>query len=148
MIWVTDSQHSWLRTLIHVSSEIWGHLGPVSISDKTSYLAKSRKISKLRNSYLELSNRFEIWKAHRQHSRWFRLTISRLQGFRISHDKTSSRILKRGPVGFLAAVQPTWFHGRFRDCQCTHRSGKFSKKKRPFSDFSQVWDLMGLLPDS
>ena len=36
---------------------------PVSISEKTSF----RKISKPRDWYFKLSNRFAIWQAHRQH---------------------------------------------------------------------------------
>ena len=42
-----------------------GHQGPVSISEKTSFV-RSRKVSKPRDLYLELSGRSEIWQALRQ----------------------------------------------------------------------------------
>ena len=80
---------------------------PVSVYDKTSYKF-SRKVSKPGDLYLELSNRSQIWQAHRQHCcpkclsnfkamQWFKPPISRLRDFPRSHDTTSYRIMKRDP---------------------------------------------------
>ena len=42
------------------------YLGPVSVSDK-SLIVRSREVSKPWDLYLALSDRSEIWQAHRQH---------------------------------------------------------------------------------
>ena len=71
-------------------------------------IVRSREVSMPRNLYLEQSDRCEIWQAPWQHccrracqiSQWydnFKLPISRLRDFTRSYDKTSYRILKRGP---------------------------------------------------
>ena len=81
---------------------------PASVYDKTSYCKLSRKVSKPGDLYLELSNRSQIWQAHRQHCcprclsnfkamQWFKPPISRLRDFPRSHDTTSYRIMKRDP---------------------------------------------------
>ena len=68
-----------------------------------------RKVSKPRDLYLELSNRSEIWQASRQQclpmclsnfkAIWqFKVPISWLRDFTRSYEKTSSRILRRGPA--------------------------------------------------
>ena len=60
-------------------------LGPVSISDRTSY-RRSCKFSKPRDLYLELSDRSDIWQAPRQHRCRGAFQISK----RYQHFKTRS----------------------------------------------------------
>ena len=69
-------------------------------------MARSRDVSKPQDLCLELSDRSEIWQAHRQQcyrgasrisKRWYKLPISRLRELTISYNKMSYRILKWGP---------------------------------------------------
>ena len=95
-----------------------GVQGPVSISDKTSYCKISWSIEAARFVFRFvrslwnltgtsaallskcLSNFKEIW--------WFKIPISRLRDTTRSHDKTSYRILKRGP----GPIFRTWYKRR------------------------------------
>ena len=71
-------------------------------------IVKPHKVSKARDSYLELYDRSEIWQSHRQHCwrclsnfkamRWFKLPISRLRDLTRSYNKTSYRMLKQSPA--------------------------------------------------
>ena len=67
-------------------------------------IVRSREVSKQRDWYLDLSDRYEIWQAPRQHCcdttmrKWkFKPLISRRGDFTRYYDETSYRILKRGP---------------------------------------------------
>ena len=58
---------------------------------------RSRKVSKPRDLYLELSDRSEICLSNFKAIRQFKVPISWLRDFTRSYGKTSFRILRRGP---------------------------------------------------
>ena len=74
-------------------------------STRAHLILRSCEVSKLRDLYLELSDRSEIWQLSQQHCCWsvcqmskrkFKLPISRLRDFTRGYDKTSYRISKWG----------------------------------------------------
>ena len=81
---------------------------------KRRLFVRSRKVSKPRDWYFKLSYRFEIWQAHRQHCCRSACQISersdnskyKSRGFETtrSYEKTSFRILRRGP----GSIADTW----------------------------------------
>ena len=81
---------------------------------------RSRKVSKPRDLYLELSDRYEIWQAFRQQycqcacqiaKRYDNLKYrSWLRDFTRSYGKTSFRILRRGPVSRVIQKTTTCPH--------------------------------------
>ena len=76
-----------------------GTRGP-SQYPKRRLFVRSRKVSKPRDLYLELSDPFEIWQALSNFKpiRQFKVPISWLRDFTRSYEKTSFRILRRDPV--------------------------------------------------
>ena len=77
---------------------------------------RSRQVSKPRDLYLELSDRSEIWQAvlpmwlsNFKAIRQFKVPISWLRDFTRSYEKTSFRILRRGP-GTAESVSMYWRH--------------------------------------
>ena len=89
--WYVGCHEYWSMSVINQS--------PVSISEKTSFV-RSRKVSKPRDLYLELSDRSKIWQALRQHCCRCACQISKRydnlkyqsRGFEISRDLTKRRL--------------------------------------------------------
>ena len=102
-------------------SGVWRH-----VTKFYTLSVRSRKVSKPRDLYLELSYSSEIWQALRQHfkaMRQFKIPISWLLDFTRSYEKTYFRILRRGP-GIQPCldcytVQTCWY----KDCQWVMRHG-------------------------
>ena len=101
------------------------HPGPVSLSDKTSYrkmswsLEAARFVFRIIISLLNLTGTSAAllprYLSNFKPMRWFKLSISRLQNFTRSYDKTFYRILERGPVSVKSSQHPVstsswWFH--------------------------------------
>ena len=64
---------------------------------KRRLFVRSRKVSKPRDLYLELSDRSEMCLSNFKAIRQFKVPISWLRDFTRSYEKTSFRILRRGP---------------------------------------------------
>ena len=83
-IWggITELSVLWLVDISGLLLDSWGWTGrgirswvPFQYPRKTSY-REVLQVSKLRDLYLEFSDRFEIWQAHRQHCCWGACQIS------------------------------------------------------------------------
>ena len=80
------------------------HLGPILISDKTSYFMISQSLEAAIFVFLKFYDRSEKWEAlllmclsNFKAIRLFKLPISRVRDFMRCYDKTHYRILNRGP---------------------------------------------------
>ena len=105
--------------------------GAPSQYPKRRLFVRSREVSKPRDWYFKLSYRVEIWQTHRQQSKClsnfrvigqFQIQISRLQDFTRSYEKTSFRILRRGPGPHLIYAIDTDFMeiNFFNSCPLNH----------------------------
>ena len=103
-------------------------MGPVSTSDKTSYrkiswsLEAARFVSKIVRSLWNLTGTsaavLPTCQSNFKAMRWFKLPISQLRDFARSYDKTSYRILKRGPGHKYAHVFTRVNVGLCHGCWC------------------------------
>ena len=112
-----------------VKSLSFRHLGPVSISSKTSYRKISWSLDAARFVFRTVRSLWNLTGtsaalllthlSNVKVMRWFKLPISRLRDFMRSYDKTSYRILKRGS-GFGWFLRVVHFNER---CTMTYHVG-------------------------
>ena len=109
----TSNFSSFMYQWTEHNARIWipSRLGPVSISEKTSYhkislsLEAARFVLKIIWSFWNFTGTSAVVLPSRLSNfkvmRWFKLPILRLRDFTRSHDKTTYRILKRSPGGCI-----------------------------------------------
>ena len=86
---------------------------------KRRIFVRSRKVSKPRDLYLELSNRSEIWLAPRQHccrcacqiSKWYDNLKYQSRGFETSQDLTKRRLFGFWDRALAPRMHSTWHRG-------------------------------------
>ena len=107
------------KTRVHVSHKVnvmaAGNLGPVSISDKTSYRKISQSLEAARFVFRFVRSLWNLTgtstalllmcQSNFKAIRIFQHPISHIRVFTRSHDKTSYRILKRGPDSLRSNVK-------------------------------------------
>ena len=97
--WRLSFFSEWWRRCIATTARTCRFLDPVS--RRLQVIVRSRKVSKPRDFYLELSDRFEIWQVHRQHCCRCACQISKRcnlnyqsRGFETSRDLTIRRLIR------------------------------------------------------